>query len=356
MNGWFRFLYVIMIEVTVDAANSRQRADKFIIRSLPGASKSLIYKQIRKKNITLNGTKMNGSEILETGDKLQFYFSDETYQKFKADVDLSIFDEVIELASRAYDSDIKGIEVIYEDDNIILMNKPSGVLSQSAAGNEISLNEWLLGYLLDTKAINRLTLTNFKPSVLNRLDRNTSGIVIGSKSLLGANVISSMLKDRSLHKYYLTYVTGNFNEDTTLSGYHHKDQLSNMATIKQELEPNDNPADFDRILTRFTPVRHITNNRLGDITLLEVKLITGKSHQIRAHLASIGNPILGDHKYGDKKVNHSLFSLNIHNQMLHAYKLVMPDKMPDGMENLEGRVYTCNPPKEWSKIDGNLEE
>ncbi len=345
-----------MIEITIDAANSKQRADKFITRTLPGASKSLIYKQIRKKNITLNGSKMTGSETLNIGDTIQFFFSDDTYNKFVNAVDLSQFDGIVNLSKRAYESIIKGVSVIYEDKNIILMNKPVGVLSQSSASNECSLNEWLIGYLIDTKQLTVAELPSFKPSVLNRLDRNTSGIIIGSKSLLGANIISKMLKDRTLDKYYLTYVCGKMDKQLTLSGYHHKDAINNIVTIKNTLEANDNPDDYDEIHTSFKPIRVVSNNRIGDITLLEVKLITGKSHQIRAHLASIGHPIVGDHKYGDSKLNRSIFSLNINNQMLHAYKLVIPDNMPEGMDNLSNKVFTCNPPAEWRKIDGNLEE
>ena len=344
-----------MIEITIDAANSKQRVDKYINRTLPGASKSLIYKQIRKKNITLNGFKMSGNEILQIGDTIQFFFSDETFKKFSSDIDLSEFNDVIELANKAYLS-IKDIDVIYEDDNIILMNKPVGVLSQSAFSNELSLNEWLLGYLLNNSAIKVQGLASFKPSVLNRLDRNTSGIVIGSKSLLGANIFSRMLKDRSLDKYYLTYVAGEFTDEVTLDGYHHKDENHNLVTIKKSLGPNDNPDDFNEIRTSFKPLKVIRHNLLGDITLLEVKLITGKSHQIRAHLSSIGHPILGDNKYGDNKVNRNVFSLNIHNQLLHAYKLVIPDNMPEGMENLSLKIFTCNPPTEWRRIDGDLEK
>lgn len=346
-----------MIEIKIESKDSNQRVDKFIIRLLPGASKSLIYKQIRKKNITLNGNKINGSEILNSGDLIQLFFSDETFYKFTTDVDLSVYNNAIDMANRAFcDGEVSNVEVIYEDDNIILINKPSGVLTQSASGNEVCLNDWLLGYLMATRVVTKLSLASFKPSVLNRLDRNTSGIVIGSKSLLGANVISQMLKDRILNKYYLTYVAGCFEKELKLEGYHHKDELSNTSTIKASLHPGEDPALYDKISTHFKPIKHFSNIRLGDLTLIEVELITGKSHQIRSHLSSIGYPILGDHKYGDKKINHALFSLRINSQMLHAYKLVMPANMPEGMENLAAKTFTCNPPKEWRIIDGNLEE
>lgn len=346
-----------MIEVIIESKDSRQRVDKYITRLLPGANKSLIYKQIRKKNITLNGSRISGNEILEPGDTIQLFFSDETFYKFTNNVDLSVFNNAIELANRAFcDKEIDDIEIVYEDSNIILLNKPSGVLTQSASGKEVSLNDWLLGYLLATRAVTRLSLATFKPSVLNRLDRNTSGLVIGSKSLLGANTISQMLKERTLHKYYLTFVAGKFSKELNLSGYHHKDEMTNIATIKNELDDDDDPAEYDRISTRFIPLNFINNIRLGNITMLEVELITGKSHQIRAHLGAIGFPILGDHKYGDNKINHALYSINIHNQMLHAYKLVIPDIMPEGMQNLASKTFICNPPAKWSVINGNLEK
>lgn len=343
-----------MIEVVITNADVDQRADKYIIRLLPGASKSLIYKQIRKKNITLNGKKMDGSEKLNSGDTLQFFFSDETYVKFQSPEISDEINLVASTAKKAYE-ELKDISVIYEDDNIILMNKPMGVLSQSAVNNEYSLNEWLIGYLLDKGAATLSSLLSFKPSVLNRLDRNTSGIVIGSKSLIGATKISQMLKDRTGHKYYLTYVSGTLSGSDTLEGYHIKDSNINKVDIKKELDASDNPKDYDHVITRYKVIRNINSNRLGEVSLLEVELVTGKSHQIRAHMASIGHPILGDRKYGDRKLERSLFSLDIKNQMLHAYKIVMPDDLGEAMSNIAGKSFVCKAPAYWRKIDGNME-
>jgi len=346
-----------MIEIVIDVKESRQRVDKFIIRHLPGAEKNLIFKQIRKKNITLNGKKISGNELLEAGDKIQFFFSDETYFKFTSDFDLSVFDACIENGKKALASpEFSDISVIYEDDNILLFNKPEGILSQSASGNELSLNDYLVGFLMESGQINRVSLASFKPSVLNRLDRNTSGIVICSKSLLGANVISRFLKDRIMHKYYLTIVSGTVEKAITLEGFHKKDEINNIVSIKEKLSDDDNPEDYDRVFTRITPIRHINNKRLGEITVIDVELITGKSHQIRAHLSSVGNPILGDYKYGNKNINCILYNMNIRSQMLHAYKLIMPDKMPEGMENLAAKTFISKVGADWSKVYGNMEE
>ena len=344
-----------MIEIRINEGDAGQRSDKYLIRLLPGASKSLIYKQIRKKNITLNGKKMDGREKLVAGDKMQLFFSEETYKKFLSATNDDELKNICAIATKAY-GQLNGIDIIYEDNNIILMNKPAGVLSQSVAGNEPSLNEWLIGYLLSNGFIDIDSISHFKPSVLNRLDRNTSGIVIGSKSLLGAMTISEMLKERTLDKYYLAYVLGELNGNGRLEGYHVKDNLVNKVLIKEKLDENDNPDEYDRVITEYKSIKSFNHDRLSFVSLLEVKLVTGKSHQIRAHLASIEHPIIGDIKYGNKKHDKALFSLHINNQLLHAYKLIFSDKMPEGMDNLSGKCFECKMPDSWSIVDGYMEK
>ena len=334
-----------MIEVKVLPGDSSQRSDKFIMKLLPGAGKSLIFKQIRKKNITLNGKKMDGTEKLAAGDKLQFFFSDETFEKFKHPTDSSVYDHTLALADKAYTT-IKDIKIVYEDDDFIIMNKPVGVLTQSDSKSDISLNEWLIGYLHHKGLVTGESLPHFKPSVLNRLDRNTSGMVLGSKTLLGASTISSYLKDRSMHKYYLTWVSGAMEGQSILHAFHIKDNVENKVSIKEKLTESDNPNDYNEISTGYRVIKTIEHDKLGTLSLLEIELITGKSHQIRAHMAYIGHPLLGDYKYGLKGLNRKVEAYGIKSQMLHAYRLIMPD----------GREYTCDLPDSWRFLDGNMEE
>ncbi len=348
-----------MIELVINAKDELQRVDKYIMRVLPGAGKSLIYKQIRKKNITLNGKKIDGSEKLKSGDKLQLFFSEATYEKFKnpemSDT-YNAYERALEQGRIAYTDKIQNIEIVYEDENVIFMNKPQGILTQADDKNLYSLNEWLIGYLESKGEISLSTMSSFKPSVLNRLDRNTGGLVAGSKSIKGAIVLSDSLKNRTCHKYYLTYVSGALSGEGTLKGYHRKNTASNKVIIKREPEAKDNPDDYDEVITKYKVLRNIKQKNLSDISLLEIELITGKSHQIRAHLSSIGHPIIGDYKYGDKNGQEMLKKQGINGQMLYAYKFVMPDNMPGEMSDLSGKIITCNVPENWRNIDGNLEK
>ena len=219
-----------MIEIIVDAADSMQRVDKYLIRQLPGAGKSLIYKQIRKKNITLNGSKMSGQEKLAKGDTIQLYFADETYEKFREPLYNELNEKTLALCDKAYET-LTGIRVVYEDENILVLNKPMGILSQQAIENDMSLNEWAIGYLHNNGTVDARSLAHFKPSVLNRLDRNTSGMVIVGKTLLGSNTCSELIRNRKIEKYYLTMVMGKLEGSRTLFGYHVKDG-SNMMQMR----------------------------------------------------------------------------------------------------------------------------
>lgn len=318
-----------MQSITIGANQAGQRLDKFLHKYLPQAGTGFLYKMLRKKNITLNGKRAEGKEMLSVGDEIKFFFSEETFSKFsgmcagtdsgtEASHDTS--DHINREYLHAYKS-LRGITVLYEDDNILLLNKPVGVLTQKASPRDISLNEWLIGYLLTKGAITAVELRTFHPSVCNRLDRNTSGIVLCGKSLAGSQALSRIIKERTLQKFYHTVCLGELTQDETLSGYLHKDTESNKVTICHELSGTSSDKDYSPIRTAYHP---ITWN--GGYTLLEVELITGKTHQIRSHLASIGHPIIGDGKYGNPKENKRLRESNsLQNQLLHAYCVVFPD-------------------------------
>lgn len=346
-----------MIEITISKADCNQRADKFITHHLPGASKSLIYKQIRKKNITLNGKKMDGSEKLVVGDKIQFFFSQDTYDKFsKVTTDNnSTLNNQINNAINTYKNLSTKITIVYEDDNIIIVNKPAGILTQANDDKGMSLNDWLIGYLLNSAFLSEESLAHFKPSVLNRLDRNTSGMVICSKSHIGAVTISNMLSSRDMHKYYFAIVCGVIEKNMDLQGYHKKNESSNNVKIKPSLNASDNASEFDLVHTYVKPIHTIKGrNNENNLTLVEVKLITGKSHQIRAHLSSINHPILGDPKYGKKEINNQYKEYGINYQLLHAYKLCMPDSIIE-LPELNNKNFICPPDKIWQSIDPDIE-
>ena len=257
-----------MREVTIGAKESGQRFSKFLEKYFKEAQTSFLYKMLRKKNIKLNDKKATGSEMLQTGDKVTVYFSDETFEKFRGETKKVIY-PVIDL------------DIVYEDEDVLIVNKPAGMLSQKAKPQDVTLVEYILGYL--QKKGEWSPKDSLKPGICNRLDRNTSGLVIAGKSLRGLQKMSELLKDRTMDKYYLTIVEGVMKEHSVVRGYLKKDEQTNRVQIFSE----DGEGRV-WIETGYEPLR--TN---GTVTLLKVKLVTGKTHQIRGHLASLGHPLLG---------------------------------------------------------------
>ncbi len=297
-----------------------QRFDKFLAKYLPGAPKSLIYKMLRKKNITLNKKKSDGSDILNEGDTVESFFSDETFDKFTAGN--SSVPELTVHTNRPKDKNTLYPTVIYEDDDILIADKPAGMLSQKAKDDDYSVNEWLIDHLLETGKISTEELKTFKPSICNRLDRNTSGLIICGCSMMGLQKMAEIIREGKIEKYYITLCHGRITTPLKVKGILIKDAEKNKSYIKNlSDEMNSN------IETDFKPLE-IYN----DATLLEVNLHTGKPHQIRAQLSALGHPIYGDRKYGpgDKGLKY---------QILCAYRIVFPssDILGDNLAHLSGK-------------------
>ena len=312
-----------MREIVIEKNEAGQRLDKFLAKYMNEVSKSFFYKMMRKKNITLNGKKCEGNEKLAEGDVVKLFLADDTIEKFSS-VQVQEVKKV-------------DLDILYEDDEIILVNKPAGMLSQKAKETDESLVEYLIDYLLGSGKLTESGLRAFRPSVCNRLDRNTSGIVAAGKSLAGLQMLSGVFKDRSIHKYYQCLVSGEIRDVKTVDGWLLKDEKKNQVRILTDVEAKrfegkGGDEEPKRIRTKYEPIA--TDGRF---TLLRVTLLTGRSHQIRAHLASLGHPIVGDFKYGGvSKVNPS--GRTVKYQLLHSYRLEFP-KLAEPFAYLSMKVF-----------------
>lgn len=311
-----------MREIEIDKNDSGQRLDKYLQKYLKEASKSFLYKMLRKKNIKLNGAKAAGNEILAQGDRVVFYFSEETLEKFRG-------------TSKDIRYPVTDLSVVYEDENVALLCKPAGMLSQKAKIEDTTLVEYFLGYLQKTGKWQ--PGGTFTPAICNRLDRNTSGLVVAGKSLAGLQKMSQLLKARDIDKYYLTIVEGVMREPAVVRGYLSKDSDINRVTVFDTDAP-----DRSYIETAYEPLQ---SN--GSYTLLRVKLVTGKTHQIRSHLSAIGHPLFCDVKYGGKKQEgeRSFF--------LHAGELRFPS-MEEPFTGLSGQTFTVPLPPRFEKMKERL--
>lgn len=290
-----------MQEIIVTANEAGQRFDKLLAKYLNEAPKSFLYKMLRKKNIVLNGKKATGNEKLAVGDSIKLFLADETIEKF---------------SKVSFVQTKTKLDIVYEDEHILLINKPVGMLSQKAEAKDESLVEHIISYMLDTNQLTKEELRKFKPSICNRLDRNTSGLVVAGKSLFGLQKMGELFKERSMKKFYRCLVVGNLTESQYIKGYLVKDEATNKVTITKQESKDALPIE-----TEYTP---IWSNE--HCTLLEVHLITGRTHQIRAHLASVNHPIIGDYKYGNRKQNDRYKQkYGLESQLLHAYRLEMPE-------------------------------
>ena len=355
-----------MQEVDVSAGQAGQRLDRYLQRILPNAGTGFLYRMLRKKNITLNGARAQGIEKLAQGDKIRFYFSDETYAKFAGwegsckgapssggdcagSASASCHGgagagERIREYRTAYQR-LKQIGVVYEDSHIILLNKPAGVLTQKAAEGDLSLNEWMIGYLLHKNPALEKELRGFCPSVCNRLDRNTSGLVLCGKSVAGLQFLSGCIRERTIRKFYRTICAGDLEHPALVSGYLIKDSAKNRVRVTKE-----KCAGGEYIETAYRPV-----SRKNGYTLLEVELVTGKPHQIRAHLAGLGHPVIGDFKYGEAALNGRLRKeYGLQNQLLHAFRVVFPRTQDMAGEALSGRTVTAPCPERFLRIQDSL--
>ena len=307
-----------MKEVNITGKEEKQRLDKFLLKYFNNAPKSFVYKMLRKKRIKFNGKKAEGNEIIKNGDKLQMYIAPET-------MDSLMSEKEIVKAERHFG-------IVYEDDNILVVSKPAGLLSHpESSADKNTLIDQILYYLYEKGEYDMSKESSFTPAICNRLDRNTGGIVIAGKNLAAVQAVNKAIAQRKIKKYYITMVRGEFTQEKELFGYHVKDELTNTVKVLKKEAPG-----AKKIFTKVKPIAVKDN-----FSLLEIDLITGKSHQIRAHLKSMGYPVIGDRKYGEMRVNTRFkdkYGLN--NQFLFAYKIAWHEN--EGvMAYLNGKEFTA---------------
>ena len=315
-----------MQELTITDLDAGQRLNKYMMKYLNQAPSSFIYKMLRKKNITRNGKKATGDEILKCGDVIKVFLADETIEKFR----------VTQTGQVSKQKPGITLQILYQDSDILAVHKPVGVLSQKAQKDDYSINEAIVDYCLSMRILNEKQLETFHPSISNRLDRNTSGIILAGISLKGSQTLARILKGHTCEKYYYTIVAGEMKQCIHEKAYIVKDTKKNQSKIQKTACPG-----ASMIENAFTPLC-VKNG----FTLLQVQLFTGKSHQIRAHLQSLGYPMAGDTKYGNPAVNRKLRErYHLNHQLLHAGRLVLPD-IPEITDPL---------PAEFKKIADGLE-
>lgn len=303
-----------MIEITINKNDANQRFDRFLRKYFSNAPLSLIQKNIRKKNFKINGKRATADMFVKETDVVNMYISDSDYNKWIRKIDY-----------KASDFDL---DIVYEDENIIILDKKSGLLTHSSNPKEYGNNlvDQMISYLLKTKKVDSRDKT-FTPAVVNRLDRNTEGLVIGAKNAMALRNLNKAIRENKISKYYLTIVKGEIKEEFTVDTYISKNENKNK--VKQSNKGS-------RIITKFRPIE---SN--GSFSLIECELLTGKTHQIRYSLKKNKTPIIGDSKYGNKDINNMLFNkLAIKNQALLAYKLKFGEI--EGLEYLDNREFYSN--------------
>jgi len=283
--------------VVINKNDAGQRLDKFLTKYIKNLPSSLMYRYIRTKRIKVNNKKSEISYKLAEGDVLELYINDEFFSDSPKKLNL--------------DNVSANLDIVYEDDNILLVNKESGVIvHESDADNHTTLITSVCAYLYAKGEYDPNAENSFAPALCNRIDRNTSGIVICAKNAETLRIMNEKIKLREMEKYYLCVAIGKMpKKQDTLTAFHIKDERTN--TVQVYAKPRNGAK------TMITKYRVLKEKK--DLSLLEVQLVTGRTHQIRAHLAHIGHPLLGDGKYGYGEINRRL---GYKSQLLCSYKLI----------------------------------
>ena len=305
-----------MRELIIGKNDAGQRLDKFITKTLD-LPPSLLYKSIRLKKIKVNRKRAENNQILSEGDTIQCFLAEEFFEK-KAD-------------EHSFGSISVHLDILYEDENIMLLNKRPGIsVHEDEDGSTNTLITHVQAYLYQKGEYNPNEEQSFAPALCNRIDRNTGGIVIAAKNAEALRVMNEKIKLREIDKFYLAAVHGIPKpEAATIRGYLLKDDKKNMVRVYDK----NPPRGAKEIITKYKVVA-----KKQDSSLIEVELLTGRTHQIRAHMAHIGHPLVGDGKYG---INKNDKAKGYKYQALYSYKLRFSfnKETPTMLDYLNGKEF-----------------
>ncbi len=313
-----------MVKITINENEADQRLDRFLRKYFRKASLSGIYKMIRK-DVKLNGRRVREDTMLAAGDCLDIYISEEQLKTLTE--------------AREKQHARRQFKIAYEDDNILIAEKPKGLLTHGDVHEKKNtLVNQVCGYLQGTGEYIPSREKTFTPAPVNRLDRNTTGLVIFGKNAAALRSFTRLIRERdSIEKYYLTILCGTLEQQLMLNDRLLKDGDRNVSRIAEGGEGKD-------AATYVKPLHHAQG-----FTLAEVRIFTGRTHQIRVHLADAGFPLAGDAKYGGAESNGQMKKLGITTQLLHAYRLRFAE-MPQEYAQLEGKTIEAALPADFSRI------
>lgn len=303
-----------MKKVSIGKNDAGQRLDKFLFKYFKSIPASMVYKGIRKKRIKLNGKRTEQNYMLREGDVLDLYINDEFFEDAPK--------------NNGFENIEPNLSIVYEDENIMLVDKRAGVLChEDELENKNTLINHIKAYLYKKNEYNPQNENSFAPALCNRIDRNTGGIVIAAKNAMTLRIMNEKIKAREIEKFYLCLVKGKLREkEATLKDYLVKNEEQNRVYVHKSPVK-----DAKTIITKYRVLKE------GDLTsLVEVELLTGRTHQIRAHMASIGHPLAGDGKYGTNEFNKKVARKT---QALYSYKLKFAFSDENELSYLNGKCF-----------------
>ena len=319
-----------MINIEIGRNEQNQRLDKFLRKYLGKAPLSYIYKAIRK-DVKVNGKRSKEDYILQLDDVVTLYMREEVIEHYRKKLETA-------KAKRQF-------KIAYEDENLIVVEKPFGLLTHGDQHEKKNhLANQVIDYLIETGEYNPRIEKTFTPASVNRLDRNTTGLVLFGKNNMAVQQLNKMIREKDkISKCYMTIVAGNLKKNLHLRDRMVKDHELNKVTV---LSMDQEGLEME---TFVRPLEHCDR-----YTLVEVEIVTGRTHQIRAHLAKAGHPVIGDVKYGDKRVNgYVRRHYDLNTQLLHAYKLEFSGCSGE-LEYLNGKVVYADLPEDFQRIKDGL--